>query len=434
MRVELVIPAEPGIPYFVQPPIGLLYAASALAAAGHEVRLRDKRIATEAGGPEPVDPEPADLHVLATTDYDSAQCYPTDLSAVALEVEDLRKISSAPVVLVGAHGTVAPEATLQATRADCVLRGEHEVVIPDCVAVRAWDKKVWPGDAPRVASTAEVATQLTPAYELAPMHLYFSEGVDPQTGQLERVNTGLVLANRGCPYRCSFCHLFFGQKMRHRPLPLVIEELKIQRRRFGIRHFFFLDYTFTLQAEWVRQLCELIIDSDLDIFWTCQTRCELLREDLLPLMRRAGCTAIWLGVESHDHVKRAAVRKDLSQIEIEQALTLLRRHQIEPLVFAMVGFPDESQDSLRALNDWLKVTGVYYALSTLLPRVGAPLFNELVDKATLARRGWKYFDDYSSYLGISKLRRSELNWFTDFHDQNERRVTNAIRQSSHASS
>src|SRR4029079_2609492 len=149
----------------------------------HEVRLRDKRIATEAGGPEP-----ADLHVLATTDYDSAQGYPTDLSAVALEVEDLRKISSAPVVLVGAHGTVAPEATLQATRADCVLRGEHEVVIPDCVAVRAWDKKVWPADAPRVASTAEVATQLTPAYELAPMHLYFSEGVDPQTGQLERVN------------------------------------------------------------------------------------------------------------------------------------------------------------------------------------------------------------------------------------------------------
>jgi anaerobic magnesium-protoporphyrin IX monomethyl ester cyclase len=427
MRVELVIPAEPGIPYFVQPPIGLLYAASALAAAGHEVTLRDKRIAN--GGP----PEPAELHILATTDYDSAQCYPTDLSAVALEVENLRRNSSAPIVLVGAHGTVAPEATLQATRADCVLRGEHEVVIPDCVSARAWNEKVWPV-APRVASSVEVATQLTPAYELAPMHLYFSEGVDPQTGQLQRVNTGLVLANRGCPYRCSFCHLFFGQKLRHRPLPLVIEELKIQRRRFGIRHFFFLDYTFTLQAEWVRQLCDLIIDSDLDIFWTCQTRCELLREDLLPLMRRAGCTAIWLGVESPDHVKRAAIRKDLSQIEIEQALTLLRRHQIEPLVFAMVGFPDETQGSLRALNDWLNVTGVYYALSILLPRVGAPLFDELVDEATLARRGWKYFDDYGDYLGISKLPRSELNWFVDFHDQNERRVTNAIRQNSHASS
>jgi hypothetical protein len=106
---------------------------------------------------------------------------------------------------------------------------------------------------------------------------------------------------------------------------------------------------------------------------------------------------------------------------------MLRRHEIEPLLFMMVGFEDETQDSLRALNEWLASTDTYYALSTLLPRVGTPLFDIAVGEAVLARDGWRYLERYDGRLGMSDLPLSEISWFLEFHNKNDRRVSNAVR-------
>ena len=41
-----------------------------------------------------------------------------------------------------------------------------------------------------------------------------------------------------------------------------------------------------------------MIENKLDLEWVCDTRVDLVNDELLALMSKAGCKTIWFGVES----------------------------------------------------------------------------------------------------------------------------------------
>jgi radical SAM superfamily enzyme YgiQ (UPF0313 family) len=244
------------------------------------------------------------------------------------------------------------------------------------------------------------------------------------------VNSGLLLANRGCPFGCSFCYLFFGRRLRRRPVESTLVELRTMYEEYALRHFFFLDYTFTIDDEWVGALCTGIAEMGLgrDISWICQTRVDCLRESTLQAMKRAGCSGIWLGIESPELEQRRYLGKGRIRFEdIEAAVSLIRRCGINVLAFVMVGLPNETESSLARLNDWLDETQLYYSLSTFQRRLGTPLARDR-DSDAIREHGWAYLDRDSGFLGESSLRRAELDWFFDFHARNSNRVANVMRR------
>jgi anaerobic magnesium-protoporphyrin IX monomethyl ester cyclase len=196
---------------------------------------------------------------------------------------------------------------------------------------------------------------------------------------------------------------------------------------YGIRHFFFLDYTFTLDGGWVRELCEAIQSAQLDISWVCQTRVDCLDEDTLMTMRQAGCAGVWLGIESPDLEQRRYLSKGRIGFDaIQEGVDLIRRCGLQALSFVMVGLPNETESSLRSLNSWLTDSAVYYSLSTFQRRMGTPL----ADGGHPASTGWEYLDDTSEFLGESELRIADLDWFFDYHKRSPWRVANIVRRSS----
>ncbi|WP_299859581.1 radical SAM protein [uncultured Roseobacter sp.] len=423
MNIEMIIPAELSRRLFRQVPMGLLYAATRLREQGHEVVINDLRIRRLEA---PFGPAAADLHIVATSEYDTAQCFPEDIGFVRDTVADIRCQSEAPVAIVGSHPTVNGQATCDFTGADHALRGEHEVVIPDFV--RAWPEvpQVFPNDEPRYADREEIADLTAPRFDFVEMQHYYNEGVfADQTAR--QVQGGLVLANRGCPYACSFCHLFFGTKLRKRSIDHVLDEIEIQIIRFGTRNFFFLDYTFTIDERWVMALCDRIRERDLSFEWVCQTRTDRISREMLVAMHAAGCVAMWFGIETPDAALRDGLRKPLVDDEVTRSILLARDCGIIPLAFLMVGFRNESENSLRALNDWISRTGVYYGLAPLSVRPGTPLFDEVYGADHIERHGWNFDDPYAGRLGISALDMSELDWFFDHHRQNPLRLSNAVQ-------
>jgi anaerobic magnesium-protoporphyrin IX monomethyl ester cyclase len=428
MKVSLVVPADPpGVNAFNQVPIGGLYTATQLRDQGDEVTFFDLRRRTDLDAAY-AEVAFAELAVTFSTDYDLAQCYPSLTPAA----ECVRRIKAAagpvPVVCCGSHATVSAALTRSFTGADGVILGEFEFAVPALVRQLrsgAALPDVWPLDGtPRVATEAELAALRTPAYDLVPMHGYASEGfVD---GEMRRVSSGIVLANRGCPFGCNFCYLFFGRRLRRRPVAATLEELRTLRNEYGIGHFFFLDYTFTLDESWVQSLCDGINAAGLDISWICQTRVDRLSTPKLKLMKEAGCAGVWLGVESPELEQRRYLSKGRIAFEdIEEGVSKIREAGIEVLTFVMVGLPSETESSLRSLNAWLESSQVYYSLSTFQRRLGTPLAKEV---RPMAADGWEHFDAPSEFLGESRLRIADLSWFTEFHATNPRRVANIMRR------
>lgn len=423
MKVALVVPSDPpGVNNFNQVPIGALYTAAQLRDAGTDVVFRDLRRDGDDAAYATI--AASDLVVVFSTDYDLAQCYPS-LRPAADCVRRIKARGSVPVVCCGSHAAVAPVMTRSFTGADAVVVGEFEFALPSLVEHLAGGAElpdVWPADGqPVMAGDTELAALGVPAYDLAPMREYASEGF--VNGQMRRVRSALVLANRGCPFGCSFCYLFFGRRLRRRPVGATIAELRMLSGRYDVEHFFFLDYTFTLDDAWVRQMCAGIRAAGLDISWICQTRVDCLDEDTLRLMRASGCTGVWLGVESPDLEQRRYLGKGrIAFDDINEGVATIRRADLEVLAFVMVGLPNETESNLRSLNDWLAESGVYYSLSTFQRRIGTPLAAEIVDLP----RDWGHLDETSHFLGESGLRIADLGWFHDFHATSPRRVANVM--------
>lgn len=426
MLVALVIPADPpGKNNFNQVPIGALYTATTLRRAGVEVLFSDLR-RTDAVQPGVEQLAEADLVVVFSTDYDLAQCYPS-LRPTADGVARLRAAGARKIVCCGSHGTVDPALTRQFTGVDGVVCGEFEFAVPGLVEhVRTTGSvpPVWPLDGQAVAATVDQLADLgMPDYDLAPMVEYASEGfVD---GELTMVRSALLLANRGCPFACNFCYLLFGRRLRRRPVESTIQEMLRLRNDYDVRHFFFLDYTFTLDRKWVQRLCAEIQRHQLDVSWMCQTRVDCLDPEDLRLMKEAGCAGVWLGVESPELEQRRYLSKDkIAFSEIDAAVRMIREAGMEVLSFVMVGLPNESEASLQSLNDWLTESQVYYSLSTFQRRPGTPLARD----SGLEFDSWEALDRPSGVLGESSLGLRDLDWFFEYHDRSTHRVSNRMRR------
>lgn len=429
MKTALVIPRDPpGVNNFHQVPIGSLYTAEQLRRHGVEVTFYDLRINDPDDGSIYNEIARAELAVVFSTDYDLAQCYPS-LSPAAECVRLIKAAGPTLVACAGSHATVDAALTREFTNVDCAVVGEFEFAIPDLAQFLETGGRCperWPSEGVRLADEAEIRDLGRPAYDLAPMHRYFSEGFVGD--DLDRVNSGLVLANRGCPFGCSFCYLFFGRRLRRRPVAATLAELKTMYENHAYRHFFFLDYTFTIDNPWVRALCEGIKELDLDIHWICQTRVDCLDEPTLKLMKDAGCGGVWLGIESPEMEQRRYLSKGRIGIEeIEQGVSLIRSCGMNVLAFVMVGLPNETEVSLANLNAWLDKSKVYYSLSTFQRRLGTPLAGDRRGEAVQAD-GWGYLDLDSEFLGESSLRRADLGWFFDYHERSPTRMANVMRQ------
>ena len=119
----------------------------------------------------------------------------------------------------------------------------------------------------------------------------------------------IVAPVRGCPYACSFCTapVYYGRKLRKRPVANVIAEIKDNIRRFGVTEFFIWADTFTADRKYVRSFCAGILEAGLRITWTCNSRVDTIDGETLALMKKAGLWMISFGLESGDDDILAAI-------------------------------------------------------------------------------------------------------------------------------
>jgi len=179
-----------------------------------------------------------------------------------------------------------------------------------------------------------------------------------------------IFATRGCPYNCFFCgsRNVWGRRVRFRSPENVVREIRGLMQK-GITEVHFDDDTFGVNSEYIRSLCTHIERDCPGLKWSCELHVKLVSDEHLGWMKRAGCRSIQLGIESGNDDILRVIRKGF---KIDEALTAVRRiHRqgIEVQAFFMVGFPQETEETLRdTFNAMKKVKGrLSYSIFTPYP-------------------------------------------------------------------
>jgi radical SAM superfamily enzyme YgiQ (UPF0313 family) len=270
------------------------------------------------------------------------------------------------IVLGGPHASVTDLDTLDAFDfIDFIVRGEGETSMAELASVleAGQDPGCVKGLSYRSVSGAVIRNDDRPllrdldALPVPAFHLYHPMPAD----------SIYVEAGRGCPYSCTFCFTapYWRRQYRVKSPARILFELSFLSSRYGIRRFHLVHDLFTTDKTWVETFCRDLITSGLSITWTCSSRTDTVNEQLLALMSRAGCTGIYYGLEVGSHEMQKAVRKHL---DVGAAVETIRRTilvGIEVTAGIMLGFPEESEDSLKRSLE----------LFSLLMRLGVPKLN-----------------------------------------------------------
>lgn len=352
--------------------MGLAIIAAVLERNGYQVSVVDANALRLT--PEQIPPLTADADIVGLTAM-------TPSINTALKIA--RRIKSVkpdlPVVLGGPHATLLAEETLVAApEVDIIVRGEAEETIIELlqalaegrpldkvagITFRKDDKVV-----NTAASSGVTDLDSLPflAYHLLPWRKY-----RPHPPHGRALPFAVSITSRGCPYHCAYCSKpIFGNQFRAQSPKRVIEEIIFYQEKYGVREIAFYDDVFTLQKERAYQIADEMIKRNLKLYWTCETRVNLVDKELLKHMKQAGCYAIAYGIESASPEILDTVSKGITLQQVEEAVAITREVGMQTIGYFMLGSPGETPQTIRQTIDFarkLKLDFAQFSLATPFP-------------------------------------------------------------------
>lgn len=164
-----------------------------------------------------------------------------------------------------------------------------------------------------------------------------------------------IITSRGCPYKCRFCTVpsFYNGRIRYRGIQSVINEILDLNTRFGMTKFFILDDTFTINRQRVIEFSQSIIETNIKFEWVCLVRLDTIDDEMLKIMRQAGCVQVSCGVESINQKTLNYLQKGITKLKIERGLKLLKANNFRIRTSFIFGLPTEDEEDINNTIDFI---------------------------------------------------------------------------------
>jgi anaerobic magnesium-protoporphyrin IX monomethyl ester cyclase len=346
-------------------PIGLAYLAAIARQAGHDVSAVEGIFL---GNPKRI------AHAVAATRPDVVGTTTVTQDRLAA-IETIRQIRlacpDAFLVVGGSHFTHSTIDALESVPAiDAVVMGEGEQTfnellehLPDRDNLGDIQGLAWRDKSGQVITNAprpliqDLSTLPIPAWDL------FGPGAYKQSAsQLASRNkasrfelvTG-VMTSRGCPQQCVFCANGVPTKVRFLDPVLAVDQLQYLADHYGVTGLDILDDNFLASNDHVIALCEELLRRGCNFTWWAGARLKNLDEDVLRLMKRAGCKTINFGVETGTNEVLREIRKGITTEEMLEAMDVVARVEFERVGCCLiVGLPGETPDTLDRTMTFLR--------------------------------------------------------------------------------
>ena len=394
--------AEAAQPY---PPLGALIAAACLRQAGHGVTLFDSMLA--ASPAEWVRTLERSRPAVAVV-YEDSFNYLSKMCLGRMREATFAMLQAARargcLTLVSGSDATDHDAEYLAHGATAVIRGEGEATL--CEAVGALtdggeaDLRRVAGLSLRGPGGAVVRTPARPfvkdldalprpAWELIDWDSY--RRIWRRRHGYHSVN---LATTRGCPYHCNWCAKpIYGQRYAVRSPQAVAEEMAWLKRTYAPDHFSFVDDIFGLRPGWVEEFARAVDAEDARLPFRCLTRADLLGDDTVAALRRAGCRTVWIGAESGSQRILDAMEKGNTVEDIRLAASRLQAAGIEVGFFLQFGYPGETREDIdltRRLVEECRPDDIGVSVSYPLP---GTRFHERVKAELGAKQNWDDSND-----------------------------------------
>ena len=322
-------------------PYGLLSLAAQARRAGYPVKVLNLSTFAWADVEAAVAGLSADVFGLS--------CFTSNRVGVAATAECVRRHHpDAHVVVGGPHVSALPVETLRHWHTvDTVVVGEGERTFLELLGrleagagTSGIDGAAWrDGEEVRLGPPRERIGDLD---TLAPVHDEFPYNV--------------VLTSRGCPGRCTFCAsgTMWGRRLSFHSAGYVVDSIEKALAQLPTPAILIKDDTFTANRGRAMAVCREIRRRGLSFLWSCDTRADVLDEELLREMRLAGCQRISLGVESAAPEILKSIRKRVTPEQVRQATDLARRFGLRVRYYMIAGNRGETPETFRRSVEFLQ--------------------------------------------------------------------------------
>lgn len=283
----------------------------------------------------------------------------------------------------------------RARRAKIILGGLHIQSCPDEAAPHADALAIGDGVQlwPRILRDIETGA-LQRRY-VAQYDTEYSEDPPPRRDLAPRrsfLTTSSVIATRGCHNRCGFCYLSTeGLRMpyRMREPRQVAAELRANGEPYAV----FIDNNLGSKPDYLRQLCRAL--RPLEIIWSAAVTLDVTDDPgLVREMALAGCTGVFVGLESLTDSNLSAARKRTPRSEdYARRVRLFHQNGIQVNGSFVLGFDDDDNGCFARLADWIEENRLECATFHILtPYPGTPLFRQMEAEGRLLHRNWDLYD------------------------------------------
>ncbi|HVN53384.1 MAG TPA: radical SAM protein [Anaerolineaceae bacterium] len=193
-----------------------------------------------------------------------------------------------------------------------------------------------------------------------------------------------IVTSRGCTAGCIYCikHVTYQYTVRLRSPEKILEELWVLKK-LGINNVNMYADLFTASRDQVMGLCKLMIETGINMKWTCNSRVDYVDEEMLEMMGKAGCFFMTWGIESGSEQVLRHAHKGAYPDKAERALRWAKKAGIKNWGYFIIGLPTETEETIRQTIDFSKRLPLDIALfHVAAPYPGTPFFFEVV------REGW----------------------------------------------
>lgn len=405
LSVDVVLVSPENRKYFKYVPFALLYLSSYLEANGVSTRIIDLKDMTRGFSRAPRLTESYDRTVVNFIKESrpilvGLTCYTSEYNSVIKTARMIKEAVDTFIVVGGVHPTLMPHDFLfEKSPVDFVIMGDGEMPLLRLVNSIKQDDNSYkriPGVGYFEIEENKVVTQgCNVELDLSkfPMPDYGKINMDFYTNpDIEHIRwlsiAGVsIFTSRGCPYNCEFCAVNFlkslnrdAAKMRYRPIDQVIEEIEFLVKKYHIDGFYVLDDCFMVQEERTVEFCQKLIAKRLNLIWGCETRVNLIRnENLLKLMKSAGCIQMDFGVETGSPDMLKGVNKQVTVEQIKTAFQLCRRNGIRTFANILFNLPNETEEDVVLTHQLLsEIKPSVVGCGTTVPLLGSVLYEKYV--------------------------------------------------------
>jgi len=199
-------------------------------------------------------------------------------------------------------------------------------------------------------------------------------------------------------------------KWKKRSAQSILEELRYLKRNYDIKTVSFFDETFTIDRQRVVDIAQGVRKARLGIKWYCNTRVDLVDEELMQVMYEGGCRGISYGVESGSQEVLDNAKKGSTVEQAENAVKWAKKAGIKTYCSFIFGLPGETRETVReTLNLIKRILPTSAQFNVAVPYPGTELYGIVYREGIQPPSGWDSLYQHQAVIGTQALSPQRLD-------------------------